>query len=101
MRKVLLSHSLWKVLLFALFGYALHMIPVGGKCVDGVGFGYCITYRGFPFQIVTGEIANMPASHREGVLFKGLVGGIANLLILWLVLSGVQWIVCLLRRQRS
>ena len=72
----------------------MNVAPNISQCVDGIDFGYCITYHGLPFRsfIISGEIGNIPQSNLTEIIKMGIIGFLKNLLIAYLIISLVYFV---------
>jgi len=94
--KEFFKFNIYKLVVFLGFGVLMNLAPKNvGVCVDGIDFGYCIQYYGFPFKsfIITGEIQNIPADHLSSIISKGILGALGNLLIAYLIVSIIFYFI--------
>ncbi len=73
-----------QIILIAIAALVLNLIPSGAICTDGVNFGYCIEYKGFPFHSIfstEGEFDIFPTSYAENIRSERIIGTIANTII--------------------
>lgn len=92
------AFRLTKLKLIALIIFGIYAIIFSSIeiCKDGVDFGYCIQYHGFPFStFISGEIDNIPSQHYSEIVNvpKFTFGIVGNLAVIYFLLSCIHLIL--------
>jgi len=97
----LLRFTRGKLITFIVLTSLMNLALRDAVCVNGLGFGYCLTRHGYPFTsittyaingwlaefLLTGGVNRIPATHLSSLFAEGLAGLLGNTLLAYLAAS--------------